>query len=303
MLFSIYKITNKINGKIYIGWTSNNPKKRWYQHYQDAFQGDGSKKRHLHYSMVKHGYDKFKFEVIYQSSNYKHSQEMECHFIKSFNSFKRESGYNLSFGGESNLWTKERKEEWGKRHKGEGNAFFGKSHSEETKKRLSEQRRGIKFDPEVVERRASKLRGRRRNPMVVQSMVLSKIKQHPLFNQIEFISERLKKGIYGNEIGRELYSRGVKNKKGNQYSGAHIDRYVDQLIKYNLISPSIITDCRAQVYKEDNANLILSLFEQGYSKSEIGRILYKKGIKNYVGNPFSCCTIGKIIKKIRRIQN
>ena len=55
----IYKITNLINGKIYVG-KSKNPKVRWRQHKSH------SKKRNtkLYYAMRKYGIENFIFEVL-----------------------------------------------------------------------------------------------------------------------------------------------------------------------------------------------------------------------------------------------
>lgn len=58
----IYKITNTLNNKIYIGQTvQKNPKMRWYQHCADAKNGKDSR---LCNSMRKYGVDNFMWEII-----------------------------------------------------------------------------------------------------------------------------------------------------------------------------------------------------------------------------------------------
>jgi group I intron endonuclease len=58
----IYKITNTVNGKIYIGQTiQKNPKMRWYAHCDYVRKG---RKSYLYDSMRKHGVDKFQLEII-----------------------------------------------------------------------------------------------------------------------------------------------------------------------------------------------------------------------------------------------
>ena len=58
----IYKITNLVNGKIYIGQTvQKNPKMRWYAHLADARRG---KKSYLLDSIRKHGKDSFVWKVV-----------------------------------------------------------------------------------------------------------------------------------------------------------------------------------------------------------------------------------------------
>lgn len=90
----LYKITNLINGKIYIGQTIH-PKKRWWEHKQRA-------KTHydnypLHLAIDKYGEDNFKFEIIEESINY---NERETELIKQYNSLCP-NGYNVTQGGPS----------------------------------------------------------------------------------------------------------------------------------------------------------------------------------------------------------
>ncbi len=56
----IYKITNTINGKAYVGQTvQSNPRARWYQHKENA-----KKQKHpLYCAMRKYGVHNFKFEI------------------------------------------------------------------------------------------------------------------------------------------------------------------------------------------------------------------------------------------------
>ena len=58
----IYKITNTVNGKVYIGQTiQSNPKMRWYAHLADARRG---KKSYLYDSIRKYGQESFSWEII-----------------------------------------------------------------------------------------------------------------------------------------------------------------------------------------------------------------------------------------------
>ena len=63
----IYKITNLINNKIYIGQTvQKNPKMRWYAHLAYARNGV---KAHLYDSIRKYGKENFKWEVLQQAND------------------------------------------------------------------------------------------------------------------------------------------------------------------------------------------------------------------------------------------
>jgi group I intron endonuclease len=63
----IYKITNLINNKVYIGQTiQKNPKMRWYAHLNYAKNGV---KGHLYDSIRKHGIENFKWEILQKASD------------------------------------------------------------------------------------------------------------------------------------------------------------------------------------------------------------------------------------------
>lgn len=95
-IYSIYKITNLVNDKVYIGFTKNT-KLRFRQHIRRSKTKDGV----LYGAMRKYGIDNFSFETIFQSMDREYLlQEMEPFFIKEYNSFyKNKKGYNMTIGG------------------------------------------------------------------------------------------------------------------------------------------------------------------------------------------------------------
>ena len=98
-IYSIYKSTNKVNEKVYIGFDSNWPN-RYHQHKHSMKRS----RRHLFCrALCKYGFDNFDWEVIYQSKDKKHCLGiMEPYFIKEYNSYYRwnKKGYNMTYGGE-----------------------------------------------------------------------------------------------------------------------------------------------------------------------------------------------------------
>lgn len=91
----IYKITNKINGKSYIG-QSINIKNRWYVH--KATKDDYP----IHRAIQKYGKDNFYWEVLEECPEYQLS-EREIYYISKYNTFmyaENSNGYNLTPGGE-----------------------------------------------------------------------------------------------------------------------------------------------------------------------------------------------------------
>ena len=93
----IYKITNTLNGKIYIGQTSTTIEHRWKQHIQDSKK---YKDRPLYRAFNKYGIDVFKIETIEQCPPEK-VNERECFWITYYNSYHY--GYNATLGGEGRL--------------------------------------------------------------------------------------------------------------------------------------------------------------------------------------------------------
>ena len=92
---AIYKITNKLNNKSYIG-QSNNPMERWKQHKWRALQAIDKGKSAIHDALREVGIDNFSFEIIGWFKDY---NEKEKYYIKYFNSLVP-NGYNIMEGGE-----------------------------------------------------------------------------------------------------------------------------------------------------------------------------------------------------------
>lgn len=92
----IYKITNDINGKIYIGKTLKTVKERWKEHCSD-YQKERYEKRPLYSAMKKYGVENFYIEEIEECSD-KVLSEREKYWIEYYGSFKY--GYNATLGGD-----------------------------------------------------------------------------------------------------------------------------------------------------------------------------------------------------------
>ena len=92
---AIYKITNLINGKIYVG-QSNDPVRRWKEHKWDAFNPNCKENSAIHDAFLKYGIENFEFTIIGWYENY---NEMERQYIKTLNTLYP-NGYNLTEGGD-----------------------------------------------------------------------------------------------------------------------------------------------------------------------------------------------------------
>lgn len=112
----IYTITNKINGKQYVGKTSlSDPKERWKEHLHD-YKREQCKKRPLYSAMNKYGVENFIFEVIEECEN---TEEREKFWIKELNTYGS-TGYNATLGGDGKAYIEYTDEEIIEYHCGEG---------------------------------------------------------------------------------------------------------------------------------------------------------------------------------------
>lgn len=135
----IYKITNLVNGKIYIGKHSTDK-------LGDSYMGSG---RLLGKAKSKYGKDAFKKEIIAFTNNEDSLNFLERFYIKKYKSRDLTVGYNLTDGGDGTCGlplTEEQKEHlhlfWTGKHIGDNNPFYGKKHTAESKLKMSKCHKG-----------------------------------------------------------------------------------------------------------------------------------------------------------------
>lgn len=127
----IYKATNKINGKSYIGFASKFEVRK-QKHLSDSKR---EKKTHyfFHKAIKKYGWDNFEWSVLKEDA----TLEDERHFIKEHDTFG--NGYNLTTGGDGNYEVSEHT----RKRISIGNK--GKKYSLETKLKMSKAKKGNKY--------------------------------------------------------------------------------------------------------------------------------------------------------------
>lgn len=151
----VYKITNQINGKIYIGITTISIEQRWRGHITQCNQGN---KRHLYMAMRKHGIDNFFVEQIDSADNEQALGILEQRYILEYGSFGK-NGYNMCAGGVGLRGLKHSK---ATRDKMKAKAANRPPMSEETRQKYRLASLGRKIPAASIEQRAIKLRGKLR---------------------------------------------------------------------------------------------------------------------------------------------
>ena len=173
----IYKITNKVNGKMYVGQTKQKLRARFSQHVNSR----GCHK--IHHAIKKYGADNFTIESVAEAYTALEADQLETHFINKWDTVNK--GYNIRFGGQRvgrdnpqtikkmvaalkrRVVTPETRLKLSLGKLGPKNPFFGKSHSPEVAAQMMARlvgntyRRGKKYPatPKVLAALGRRLRG------------------------------------------------------------------------------------------------------------------------------------------------
>ena len=108
-MFYIYKITNLINNKIYIGQVYNKTiYDRFNRHIKDA---SSQSRSYIDRAINKYGKDNFVVELIEECKNCNELNNKEKYWISFFNSTNHDIGYNLTDGGGGNTYKYKTNEE------------------------------------------------------------------------------------------------------------------------------------------------------------------------------------------------
>lgn len=168
----LYKITNQLNNKIYIGQTIN-PEYRWKQHC--AYGKQEKSPQYIHRAMAKYGIDNFIFEVLVSSCTREDADEVEKILINQYNSQNKEFGYNIKPGGMTAGHSEETKqklrEATQRQIQEKGHPAQGTKRTEEQRKTLSEaqQNRNNNYTPEMRQRMSEAHLGEKHSKEAVEN--------------------------------------------------------------------------------------------------------------------------------------
>lgn len=99
MVGYIYKITNKLNDKTYIGKTTKTVQERWKEHLRDC-RKERCENRPLYRAIKKYGIDAFTVETL-EEVDLENLSEREFYWILYFNTYS--NGYNATTGGDGKI--------------------------------------------------------------------------------------------------------------------------------------------------------------------------------------------------------
>lgn len=144
----LYRITNQLNEKVYIGQTMD-AGKRWGVHKSFA-RNDDKPRQYIHHAIAKYGSDNFVFEVIATCRTQENADTIEDQLIQQYDSRNKEKGYNLKTGGSHGIHSEETKQ---KQREATQQQIAIKGHPAQGTKRTNEQRANMSLVQQAVENR------------------------------------------------------------------------------------------------------------------------------------------------------
>ena len=222
-MYTVYQHKNKINGKVYIGITSQKPEQRWRN-------GEGYKSSpHFYSAIQKYGWDNFEHNILFVELTKEQACLKEQELIKEFNSMNREYGYNSTSGGDIFVMNEETKQKISQALIGNQNNL-GHSCSEEKKKKISEAQKGREFTKEHKQK-LSEAAKNRHVPCSEEKKQTLKEKSHkkPVYcEELNKVFESVQ------ECGRQLGIPATNitklcNGRGKTLKGYHLRYYNDTI--------------------------------------------------------------------------
>lgn len=190
----IYMILNGVNGKVYIG-KSINIKKRFQKH-RYHLNHNNHPNSHLQSAWNKYGKSNFSFLVLEECDD-QYLDEAEVEWISKCNSTDPSKGYNLENGGDSGyVLSDEIKKKISIKNKGKNNPFYGKKHSEESRRKMSESRKGKSPSNETLRKMSENFKGEN-NPQWGKSIIDE-------YGGLWFIKQLMSVGLSQKEFCRYL---------------------------------------------------------------------------------------------------
>ena len=198
----VYKITNTVNGKAYIGISIYEPEK---QRIKQHLAGRGN--RLIASAVEKYGKESLACEILEDNIFPELLSDLEISYIKRYNTLVP-NGYNLSLGGEHGKHSEVSRQKMSDIQKSNpSRGMLGKKHSVETRKRMSETqsaeknprfgkpspRRGKKHTEASKQKMSKSRKGKVFSPQARRNMSKAHLGQTPADETRRKLSEAAKK--------------------------------------------------------------------------------------------------------------
>lgn len=245
----VYKTTNLVNGKIYIGQDSKNNSKY-------LGSGDLIKK-----AIKKYGKEKFIKEVLCVCIDQDDLDIKEQFFIKELDSSNLDIGYNIALGGRNG-------------------GSFGRKLSEEHKKKISESRIGIVFSDDHKNKISKAHIGKTITNETREKMSISQklIIHEPMKEETKEKISKIKTGKKASDETKEKMSDSHSGEKNHFYGKKHSDETLSKTRK-----PIIQLNIDGEIIKEwsgiNEAAKSLNIRQSGISAVLCGRYKITSGFK------------------------
>jgi len=211
----IYKIQNKINGKIYIGQTIRTLKKRINGHLNQT------RCYRIHRALLKYDIDNFDISILATAKTIEELNILEEKYIEEYNSLSP-NGYNLTTGGKNRTPSEEAKRKMSESRK-------GYKLTEEAKRKISDFRKGRKLTEETRRKISESLRG----------------EKHYLYGKrlSEEHKRNLSESLRGHKATEETRRRMSESRRGENHPRAKLTenqvREIKQLLLTSILQKEI----------------------------------------------------------------
>ena len=224
----IYKVTNKINGKMYIGQTIKSLKIRKRNHLWCALN---ERNNYYFYNAIrKYGSESFDWEIMAEGiCSQETLNELEKHFICLYNTYH--DGYNSTLGGGTSIGfrhSEKTKKKMSIMRKGKlvgkKHPMYGKKHTEEMKRKMSEINKGKKLSEETRKKMSEFQKGRKPSEETRRRMS----KGHIGIRHSEEAKRKMSMARKGKLVGEDspLYGRKLSEEHKRNISKAGIGKRV-----------------------------------------------------------------------------